>query len=42
MEGFGKVLEGFAQGLCTLHIDLVKGHNGHHIWEAIYRVSEVL
>ena len=31
-------LEGFAQGAqCTLHIDLLKGHNGHHIWEAIYR-----
>lgn len=31
-------LEGFAQGaMCTLHIDLYKGHNGHHIWEAIYR-----
>lgn len=31
-------LEGFAQGAnCTLQIDLFKGHNGHHIWEAIYR-----
>ncbi len=31
-------LEGFAQGACcTLHIDLLKGHNGHHIWEAIFR-----
>lgn len=31
-------LEGFAQGACcTLHIDLLKGHNGHHIWEAVYR-----
>lgn len=31
-------LEGFVQGaMCTLHIDLEKGHNGHHIWEAIYR-----
>lgn len=31
-------LEGFAQGACcTLQIDLFRGHNGHHIWEAIYR-----
>lgn len=31
-------LEGFAQGArCTLHIDLTKGVNGHHIWEAVYR-----
>lgn len=31
-------LEGFAHGaLCTLHIDLQRGENGHHIWEAIYR-----
>lgn len=31
-------LEGFAQGaMCTLQIDLFRGHNGHHIWEAIYR-----
>lgn len=31
-------LEGFVQGACcTLHIDLTKGVNGHHIWEAIYR-----
>lgn len=31
-------LEGFAQGAsCTLQIDLMRGHNGHHIWEAIYR-----
>lgn len=31
-------LEGFAQGaMCTLHVDLYKGRNGHHIWEAIYR-----
>lgn len=31
-------LEGFAQGACcTLQIDLLRGHNGHHIWEAIYR-----
>lgn len=31
-------LEGFCQGAnCTLHIDLKKGENGHHIWEAIFR-----
>ncbi|ATW24955.1 hypothetical protein [Candidatus Formimonas warabiya] len=31
-------LEGFTQGAnCTFHVELVKGHNGHHIWEAIYR-----
>ena len=37
-EDLETFLEGFAQGaVCTLHIDLFKGHNGHHIWEAIYR-----
>lgn len=37
-EDLETFLEGFAQGACcTLHIDLMKGHNGHHIWEAIYR-----
>lgn len=37
-EDLETFLEGFAQGaMCTLHIDLQKGHNGHHIWEAIYR-----
>lgn len=31
-------LEGFAQGAnCTLHIDVEKGINAHHIWEAVYR-----
>lgn len=31
-------LDGFAQGArCTLHVDLKKGANGHHIWEAVYR-----
>ena len=31
-------LDGFVQGArCTLHIDLEKGKNGHHIWEAVYR-----
>lgn len=37
-EDLETFLEGFAQGaMCTLHIDLFKGSNGHHIWEAIYR-----
>ncbi len=37
-EDLETFLEGFVQGaMCTLHIDLFKGHNGHHIWEAIYR-----
>ena len=31
-------LDGFAQGArCTLRVDLKRGENGHHIWEAIYR-----
>lgn len=31
-------LEGFAQGAgCTMQLDLTRGKNGHHIWEAIYR-----
>ena len=31
-------LDGFAQGArCTLHINIEKGENGHHIWEAVYR-----
>ncbi len=31
-------LEGFCQGaMCTLHLDLTKGVNGHHIWEAAFR-----
>ncbi len=31
-------LDGFAQGACcTLQIDLIRGVNGHHIWEAIFR-----
>lgn len=37
-EDLETFLDGFVQGaMCTLHIDLLKGHNGHHIWEAIYR-----
>ena len=31
-------LDGFAQGAnCTLHVDVEKGKNGHHIWEAAFR-----
>ena len=31
-------LEGFCQGAkCTLHIDLVRGENAHHIFEAVFR-----
>ena len=37
-EDLETFLEGFVQGaMCTLQIDLFKGHNGHHVWEAIYR-----
>lgn len=37
-EDLETFLEGFAQGaMCTLHVDLMKGANGHHIWEAIFR-----
>ena len=37
-EDLETFLEGFAQGaMCTLQIDVLKGHNGHHIWEAVYR-----
>ena len=31
-------LDGFAQGACcTLQIDVIRGVNGHHIWEAVFR-----
>ncbi|MEW6202757.1 MAG: hypothetical protein AB1546_12325 [bacterium] len=31
-------LEGFTQGArATLHIDLLKGSNPHHVWEGIFR-----
>ncbi len=37
-EDLRTFLDGFVQGaMCTMHIDLYKGENGHHIWEAIYR-----
>ncbi len=30
--------EGFAQGArATLHIDLLKGNNPHHVWESVFR-----
>ena len=35
-------LDGFAQGAnCTLHLDVEKGKNGHHIWEASFRALGV-
>jgi len=31
-------LDGFAQGArATVHVDLLKGHNPHHIWESVFR-----
>ncbi len=37
-EDLNAFLEGLVQGArCTLHLDLFKGKNGHHIWEAIFR-----
>ncbi len=37
-EDLATFLEGFCQGaMCTLHIDIEKGVNGHHIWEAVFR-----
>ena len=37
-EDLATFLEGFCQGaMCTLHLDIEKGVNGHHIWEAVYR-----
>ncbi|MCH5184894.1 MAG: hypothetical protein J1F64_02085 [Oscillospiraceae bacterium] len=37
-EDLETFLEGFVQGAqCTLHVDLFRGSNGHHIWEAIFR-----
>lgn len=31
-------LDGFAQGArCTLHVDIEKGVNSHHIWESVFR-----
>ena len=37
-EDLQTFFEGFVQGAaCTLHLDLLKGENGHHIWEATFR-----
>lgn len=37
-EDLETFLEGFVQGArCTLHVDVDKGVNGHHIWEAVFR-----
>ena len=37
-EDLSTFLDGFTQGAnCTLHVDIAKGENGHHIWEAVYR-----
>jgi len=37
-EDLSTFLDGFSQGAdCTVHIDAVRGVNGHHIWEAVYR-----
>lgn len=31
-------LEGFAQGArATVHVDLLKGSNPHHVWESVFR-----
>jgi imidazoleglycerol-phosphate dehydratase len=37
-EDLKTFFEGFVQGACcTLHLDVLKGENGHHIWEAVFR-----
>jgi len=37
-EDLKTFLDGFTQGAaCTLHIDVARGDNAHHIWEAVYR-----
>lgn len=37
-EDLQTFLDGFAQGaVCTLQIDIFRGVNGHHIWEAVFR-----
>ena len=31
-------LDGFARGMeCTLHVDVLKGRDPHHIWESVFR-----
>ena len=32
-----KLFEGFVRALHMLHLQSVKGENGHHIWEATFR-----
>ncbi len=37
-EDLKTFFEGFVQGAsCTLHLSVLKGVNGHHIWEAVFR-----
>ncbi len=37
-EDLKTFLEGFVQGACcTLHLNILKGENGHHLWEAAFR-----
>ena len=37
-EDLHTFLDGICQGgMCTLHMDITKGKNGHHIWEAAFR-----
>ena len=37
-EDLETFLEGFAQGAsCTMQVDILRGRNGHHIWEAVFR-----
>jgi len=37
-EDLRTFFEGFVQGAsCTLHLNIMKGINGHHIWEAAFR-----
>jgi len=34
----GAFLEGFVQGAkATLHVDLIRGANPHHVWESVFR-----
>lgn len=41
-EDLETFFEGFAQGaMCSLHLDINNGRNGHHIWEAAYRAFGV-
>lgn len=37
-EDLQTFFEGFVQGACcTLHLNILKGENGHHLWEATFR-----